>query len=471
MLKIAAVWVTLASAAASAAGQKAFDAAAAAKAVAPFLDEQTVGIARIDVTRLNVQAMFDKVRRIIERVEESDERRQEINRELARAQQDLAGWLAEFTDAGGREVYMVVSMADLPGPPVFAVIPLRPGADADRIVRFLRPGSAGDDRPASTQPRQRRPRGPRRWQIPPEVCERIGGVLFAGSKQTLQRIKAGRPVPRPEVAKAFAAAGDAAGHALILPTADSRKVIDEMMPTLPQELGGEPSTAVTRGVMWAAIAADPPPGISLRLTIQSQDAASAQALRRLIDRAAQMGMKAMREHRFLKELAGPVEKHLPALLPAVKGDRLLLALDESRIDAMILDLLGPLAREARKQAKRAMVASNASGIVRAMYQYNADRGEWPKDLQALVDGKYIPAQLLVNPSLPGREVGYVYLRPPVPMRQIKDLSALIVIHEPYDQWKQDLVVGFADGHVATIREEQHFKEFLAKTKAIKAPGK
>ena len=51
----------------------------------------------------------------------------------------------------------------------------------------------------------------------------------------------------------FAQLSIQAAQFLLLPTADIRRVIEEMIPTLPGAVGGGPSTTITRGCLWAAV--------------------------------------------------------------------------------------------------------------------------------------------------------------------------------------------------------------------------
>ena len=42
----------------------------------------------------------------------------------------------------------------------------------------------------------------------------------------------------------------------VLPSADSRRVLEEMVPQFPAELGGGPITDLTHGLIWAAAGID-----------------------------------------------------------------------------------------------------------------------------------------------------------------------------------------------------------------------
>src|SRR5262245_720275 len=99
-----------------------FDAEAAANKIAPFVDPQTVAVCRIDVTRFNVADLFDKVATTtgVDR------------KELKVVQEELTKWGGTFTKAGGREIFVLLSLADVPLQ-AFAVVPLPDGADADAL--------------------------------------------------------------------------------------------------------------------------------------------------------------------------------------------------------------------------------------------------------------------------------------------------------------------------------------------------
>jgi hypothetical protein len=241
MHRITVVALALALALPATAAEK-FSPDAHARAVAPFVDGQTVGVARVDLTRIDPDALTATVA-------EAGKLEPEEVEALRRGLRDRLGGL---TRAGGKEVYAVFSMADRPTDPPFVVVPLGPGADDRALRRAL--GRTG-------------PFEHLRF-------ETLGGAVVGASENTLKRLRGLKPAPRPELAAAFAAAGDTAVQVLLLPTADTRRVIEELLPTLPPEVGGGPSRTLTRGLRWAALGADLPPKLTLRLVIQSADPAA-----------------------------------------------------------------------------------------------------------------------------------------------------------------------------------------------------
>lgn len=274
-----------------------FDAARRAKTVAPFVDELTRVVARVDLTRVAVEPPLNTLLRLVP----------EVAVDYEQVRNGLNRLRLVLSQAGAGELYVIVSLADLPDPPWFVVVPAAEGSDFQVLTRQLT-----------------------NW------LEEHGGlklqtvdrVALIGPSKTLDRIAQVRPQPRPEMSAAFEAAGDATIQLLLLPTDDDRRVIEELVPTLPQQIGGGSSTIVTAGLQWAALGVDLSPQPSLRLVVQSRDAPAARALR---ERCAEMLP-------LLKTVDRSGEWHRTAamLMPEVAGDRLLRELHQKNDGAAAL---------------------------------------------------------------------------------------------------------------------------------------
>ena len=107
-----------------------FDAAARAKVIAPFLEEQTVAILHVDFTRLDVGATLDEVGQFVP----------ETQPQMAVGKAAGTAMLAAFNQAGGKDVYICVTLAgslsekDL----LYVVLPLSPGANQDVLAGMIR---------------------------------------------------------------------------------------------------------------------------------------------------------------------------------------------------------------------------------------------------------------------------------------------------------------------------------------------
>jgi len=340
-----------------------FDPAARAKTVAPFIDEQTVLISRVDVSRLEVDPLVDKAVELIRDI--VPEARADLDRfreEEQQARAQMKKLQAAFRQAGGKEVYLLFSVADVDfhrETVPFLIVPLGEGADEKTLAAMFREAHL-------------------------EVQERLGDVLFVGSRQTLTRLKALRPSPRLEIAEAFKAAGDTTAQALLLPPKYAARVIEEMLPQLPKEIGGGPSTAITHGLLWAAVSADPPPKMSLRLVIQSRDPQSAAAFREKWIAALQL----LGKQKEVRERIPTFDKIVTLLTPQVQADRLTLTFDEERqgIASLISLLKAPIA-EARAAAMRAQSMNNLKQIAVAMHNYHDVNKHFPAPATYDANGK------------------------------------------------------------------------------------
>ena len=328
-------------------------AAQRAKTIAPFIDEQTVAVAHVDFTKIYVGPLLEEVGEFVP----------EAKPYLAAAQAAGTAMLGAVNLAGGKEIYYVVSIADPRGDAqmIFAVMPLGEKSNVDTLSVLIR----------SAIPRSY------------TTVQRIGNCLVAGAQTTIERLKTLKPDRRPEIEKAFEAAGDTAIQLLILPPNYFRRIIDEMMPTLPDEIGGGSSKALTDGLLWAAISIDAPPKTALRGVIQSQDQKSAEALLSIWRQAHPLIFGKMGPSRT----SPPFRKILAFLMPIVDGDRLVLVLDkENGGIARLVDTVRPIVELARRADEQMAMMNNFMQIAIAMHNHHDDKGSFPAAASHDADG-------------------------------------------------------------------------------------
>jgi hypothetical protein len=339
MLKTAALLLTLAAALPAAAADEKPDAAARAKAVAPFLDDQTIVVAHVDLARFDTDALVAKLATLLPIDPEG----------FARSRTDFRRWTATLTRAGAEDAYVVFSLADLPTNPPYLIVPLPANADAAAIKGLATPGQAGRG--------HKRPDRP----FPAETGEKLDGVVFLGSKAALARLRDRKPVRQPELEPAFAAVHGTGAQVLVLPSPDVRRVVDEVLPSLPEAVGGGSGKRLTQGIRWAALGIDTAPHISLRLVIKSEDAEAAEALRQMVV----TGLNSLAAQPQVKMWLPDLRRYIPDLTPKVEDSRLTLALDDKTLSALLKPAVGPV----RRAAFRTGSTNNLKQIGIAMFNY------------------------------------------------------------------------------------------------------
>ena len=129
-------------------------------------------------------------------------------------------------------------------------------------------------------------------------------------------------------------------------------------------------------------------------------------------------------------------------------------------------LLPSLSR-ARELAKRALTTSNLRGVGVGLMQYSQDHGVFPPTLGLLIDGGYIAADVLQNPSQgddndPG---DFFYVAYVADAYRVADPATWIVAYgDPNDHNGEGASVLYFDGHVNFVRQpqfDQDLQRFLS----------
>jgi hypothetical protein len=320
-------------------------------AVAPLIDDQTVFVARIDLPRIDVDAWLDLVEPFLPRPAEV----KQADRREAKA------WLEAYRKKGGREVYIVYGLNDVPGAPCL-LTPVGdelPRNDLAELLQIL---------------------------IDEKTSARIGKLLAVGNEQALKKVQAHKPARRPDLEEAFAASGDGLVRVALGIPADVRRVYEELVPELPKEIGGGSIQILTRGFKWAALALDAPPKLRGRAIIQAADAGAAERLNALVTRGLQAGRNVLLADRDAPDIpAFPqfVRRMAELLTPRVEKDRLVV---DVNLGAELPALL-KLMEGVPASAERARSANNLKQLGLALHNYHDTFGHFPPAAICDKDGK------------------------------------------------------------------------------------
>ncbi|GEM_PF-3792384 len=303
------------------------------KTLAPLIDDSAVALVCCDLDHIDMDVLTARIAQL------SGLPVEELNDFKTQNQT----WVETFRKAGVHRIVLVVSLAGFPAQSLYAIVPLEPGTDAQAVTKII----------TSVRP-EARPFPLKLWQP-----ESFDGALVAASPETLKRLRARKPGPRPGLADALATIDKSAVGLIVLPTDDTRHVINEMVPALWPDKDTTGTLLACKGLQWAALSIDGSLS-NLSFAAQSSDVQSAQALLTLIGQGyADFGKDPM----ALSVI--PRIKELTTLLtPKREGTRLVLTLTGKQLDALGEMMLRPLM--ALAVASHGTSRSNVDGVPPAL---------------------------------------------------------------------------------------------------------
>lgn len=409
---------------------------------APFVNDSTFLVARADLAQIDADAMFDLVLDQLWRMggqtgprpADAGQGQSPVLEGIEQARQQGRQQLQAWRQAGGREVYVVIS-AENPLPLLIA--PVAPDADAQAIGAFL--GQV---------------------QGPVEAVAQAGNVVVAGPQEALTFARSISPSPRPEFERILNAPGEAQVRIAVVPTEAMRQQalaglqqasIEDLPPAL-----AEHALPAVEGFRWGAVAITLPPQLRVRVVLQSADAASAQRTREAIEQVVEL----LRQGGYGElPVFGPL---MAMLMPQVQGSMLVTTLDQEQLLQLSEPLLASL-QYAREQAKVAVSAANLNAIGMGMHVYASEHdGQLPPDLQTLVDARLMGSRAgLSSPRASAPQpISYEYRPPARTLEGLTDPQA-VVAFEKFDTWPElGVPVLFGDLHVEVIQSQEQFQRLL-----------
>jgi prepilin-type processing-associated H-X9-DG protein len=406
------------------------------EAVAPFVDQQVVLVAEVDLEQVDLAGLEQWYIDRLDAVELQEQERQNIIESLRHSlREEAAAHLDGLRAAGVRRVQVVFSLDDLTaGAPVFLVVPVE---------------------------QERREQAAQSLQQLNMHTRMIRGALVAAEQeQTLDRLERMEPMDRPDIGQAFELTGEAPIRVALSLSPQVRQVFEQMLPNLPQEVGGQPASVLTRGIQQAGLAVKLPPDGRLELRVQSADPQAAEALNRVIGSLFEFV-------RGQPDAPPELAPLLEALRPEVQDDQLRLEIAGEEVDRLAGAAM-PAMMGARDQALRVQSASNIRQLAMGFHMYASDtQGNVPEDLddiQRYLGDRF--EEVMTNPQRPqfGSE-GYVYIPPHEgQLARVRPADQRLVIYERFDEWPGGVAAGFADGHVEFVEDRERFEQLLREAK-------
>jgi hypothetical protein len=295
--------------------------------VAPFVDSQTNAVIYVDISSVDpdqVDAWQQKITTAA--ITDPTERA----KQLAQSQQSMVAmkkWVADFKTAGGKDMYVVVSLAGMmQGAPWGLVIPLN-GADPAALGKVFVPGGNPPVDPNDPQAAQMQ-----RMRTQTAV---VGNAMVFSTGAVVDKFKVPSVEPRPDLADALAAGTGTLRLAMVPATLKSNPFF-RMMTAQAQQNGTQMPFHEPEwdAVTWLSLSLNAPPKESGNCTFQCKDADSATALSNMLNKKiVDDKADAIKNGNMTPE---NYDKMAATIKPTVSGTQVLIALDQDSIDNVIL---------------------------------------------------------------------------------------------------------------------------------------
>ena len=166
-----------------------------------------------------------------------------------------------------------------------------------------------------------------------------------GAESIIKRIESQKPAAHPRFWKALEMVDGSFVKAVIVPPDHFRRVVGEMMPTLPKSWGGGPSTILTDGVQAVAVGLSVSHELRFELKIQSKNPQAAGVLRDwTVARFRGILELIEKDIHYLDHPSKYIEPIVECYRPAVDGDRVCFELkgDTDQMKKLIDALRAPI---------------------------------------------------------------------------------------------------------------------------------
>jgi hypothetical protein len=314
-----------------------------ARTAAPFIDEHTLVVARVDVSRVEVDTVL-KLAVTVLGAEEVGEMTPAVK-----------AWVNEFVRLGGRDLFFTYGPADFPNLPCL-VAPAPDNAEARSalgkhlLAAFQATGKDGE------------------WI-------ELHGCVCVGTREGLAVLKARKAVERSELAEAIDAGKAGVMQVAFALSADAKKIHEQIAPVLPAELGGGRVQTITRGMKWMALRVGPGPKMPATCITEAVSPAAAQDLRGIDVKAQQAALA-----QVLKgdgEADAAFQKRLAEITSSYRS-----SVDGARITSeweLATTLLQAVKAPPGPPAERMRSMNNMKQLLIALHNYHDAHGHFPVD--------------------------------------------------------------------------------------------
>jgi len=192
-----------------------------AHTAAPFIDQHTMVVVRVDVSRVDLDTVLKLAAALLGDGEE-----------VGDAVPAVRAWVTEFTKKGGKDLFFTYGAADFPHLPCL-IAPAPDDASRKALSELLLTLFKESNKDADSAI--------------------LHGCVCVGTKEALATAKARKPVVRPDLTESLEAGKEGVAQLAFAMSAQAKKIHEQVAPTLPTDLGGGSVHKITRGLKWMAL--------------------------------------------------------------------------------------------------------------------------------------------------------------------------------------------------------------------------
>ncbi len=393
-----------------------------ARLLAPCIADDTLAVVSIDASQIDVDAIAEMVIDTASSTMDASQA-QQLKDIVQRLSQTWRQRLTRFSAAGGERLYIVCNLSDL-----LLVVPVTIRLNESAMKTWM--DGLGSRSLAYA---------------------RKDGLLIGAPAWAMERRKAQPALRRTELGQAAAKRTNAAVEFYLIPSADSRRVLEAILPTMLGPAFNLRDGALVQGLQWATISLDPPPAGTLQMHIESADAASAAAIRDVVAAA----LTQLSEIPTLKQAYPSLDTAVKLLTPQVVGNTARADLDKTQFQRLAADFLTPGLFAMHQSVLRLQCGTTLSDMGKAMLIYANDYDDkWPPSLETLVERAEYPRSGLLCPAMRHRPDYESYVYRGVDTGGCWVEPMIIMVHDRAGNHEGGRNVLFVDSHVEWVTEER-----------------
>jgi len=311
--------------------------------ISPFVDSQTNAVIYLDFSSIDMATVDAWQQKVIAAIPDpADRAKQQADAQkgITRAKK----WISDFKTAGGKDLYVVVSLAGMmQGAPGGLVIPLN-GADPEVLAKVFPQSNAPPPDPNN-------PNAAQISRMQPKTAV-VGTAMVFSTGAGVEKLQTPSTEPRPDLTDALTAGGASPVRIALTPgTLKNNPFFAMMMNAGRRGAGANPPGASDvpfsepqwDSVTWMSVSISLPPKESASCTIQCKGADSASAMADLINQKMQDGKADPAKRGNITP--DDYDKLISAVKPTVTGDQVVIAVDQDTID----NVIGPIMMRAMRR--------------------------------------------------------------------------------------------------------------------------